>query len=282
MMMQSLWLVVAGFLFALMGACVKIASVSFSTAEIVFYRSIMSLLLVFLLMQFKGVPVKTVHWRFQLWRGVSGFFSLLMHYYALSVLPLATAVTLSYTAPLFLAIYLVWFAKAKLNRGGIIALALGFMGVILLLRPAFHADQMIGELVALGSGMATGLAYYNVRELGQRGENEERTVFYFSLLSAVLSSLWFFSIDLHPIDLNGGLILLAIGLTGTLAQLAMTRAYKRGNTLVSASFAYTTVIFASVFGMLFWHEILSFDAWLAVVIIIGSGILGIFASRTGK
>lgn len=282
MMMQSLWMVVAGFLFALMGACVKIASVSFSTAEIVFYRSIMSLLLVFLLMQFKGVPVKTVHWRFQLWRGVSGFFSLLMHYYALSVLPLATAVTLSYTAPLFLAIYLVWFAKAKLNRGGIIALALGFMGVILLLRPAFHADQMIGELVALGSGMATGLAYYNVRELGQRGENEERTVFYFSLLSAVLSSLWFFSIDLHPIDLNGGLILLAIGLTGTLAQLAMTRAYKRGNTLVSASFAYTTVIFASVFGMLFWHEILSFDAWLAVVIIIGSGILGIFASRTGK
>ena len=282
MMMQSLWMVVAGFLFALMGACVKIASVSFSTAEIVFYRSIMSLLLVFLLMQFKGVPVKTVHWRFQLWRGVSGFFSLLMHYYALSVLPLATAVTLSYTAPLFLAIYLVWFAKAKLNRGGIIALALGFMGVILLLRPAFHADQMIGELVALGSGMATGLAYYNVRELGQRGENEERTVFYFSLLSAVLSSLWFFSIDLHPIDLNGGLILLAIGLTGTLAQLAMTRAYKRGNTLVSASFAYTTVIFASIFGMLFWHEILSFDAWLAVVIIIGSGILGIFASRTGK
>ena len=282
MMMQSLWMVVAGFLFALMGACVKIASVSFSTAEIVFYRSIMSLLLVFLLMQFKGVPVKTVHWRFQLWRGVSGFFSLLMHYYALSVLPLATAVTLSYTAPLFLAIYLVWFAKAKLNRGGIIALALGFMGVILLLRPAFHADQMLGELVALGSGMTTGLAYYNVRELGQRGENEERTVFYFSLLSAVLSSLWFFSIDLHPIDLNGGLILLAIGLTGTLAQLAMTRAYKRGNTLVSASFAYTTVIFASVFGMLFWHEILSFDAWLAVVIIIGSGILGIFASRTGK
>lgn len=141
-----------------------------------------------------------------------------MHYYALSVLPLATAVTLSYTAPLFLAIYLVWFAKAKLSRGGITALALGFIGVVLLLRPAFHADQMLGELIALGSGMTTGLAYFNVRELGQRGENEERTVFYFSLLSTCLSGLWLFLIDLHPIDLNGGLILFAIGITGTLAQ----------------------------------------------------------------
>ena len=73
-MMQSLWMVVAGFLFALMGACVKIASASFSTAEIVFYRSVLSLLLIFLLMQFEGVPVKTVHWRFSFGGESAAFF----------------------------------------------------------------------------------------------------------------------------------------------------------------------------------------------------------------
>jgi len=156
---------------------------------------------------------------------------------------------------------------------------LGLVGVILLLRPSFHADQLIGGLFGLVTGILAGLAYYNVRELGELGEREERTVFYFTLFSTVASALWMALFEFHSVDLQGGLLLLGVGASATVAQLAMTRAYQRGKTLVSASLAYTTVIFASFFGMLLWHETLSLAAWLAIVLIVASGLIATRFSR---
>ena len=277
--MQSLWMIAASFFFACMGVCVKLAAESFSAAEIVFYRSAISLVMVFALMRFRRILIATAHWRVQFQRSGSGFISLLMYFYAISMLPLATAVTLAYTSPLFLAVYLGWFGKARLHRGMFGALVLGFVGVALLLRPTLDADQWLGGLIGLACGMTAGVAYYNVKELGERGEVEERTVFYFSLFSTVASGLWMVLFEFHPIDLRGGLLLLGVGSFGTLAQLAMTRAYKRGKTLVSASLAYSTVIFASLFGMLFWQEALSLGAWLAIALIVASGLVATWFSR---
>ena len=59
----------------------------------------------------------------------------------------------------------------------------------------------------------------------------------------------------------------------------MTRAYKRGNTLVSASLAYTTVVFASLLGVLLWKESLTFGAWLAIGVIVASGLISSWFSR---
>jgi S-adenosylmethionine uptake transporter len=195
------------------------------------------------------------------------------------MLPLATAVTLAYTSPLFLTIYLVVLGKTRLRNGMLGALAIGFIGVALLLRPTLRADQILGGLIGLGGGMMAGLAYYNVKELGERGEAEERTVFYFALLSTVVSGVWMTLFEFHPVDLNGGLLLLGVAGFGTLAQLAMTRAYKRGRTLMAASLAYSTVIFASLFGVLVWQETLSPAAWLAIGLIIASGVAATWFSR---
>jgi S-adenosylmethionine uptake transporter len=277
--MQSSWMIVASFFFASMGVCVKFAAEVFSVPEIVFYRSAIALVMMFSLVRLRGIPIQTPHWRFQLWRSASGFVSLLLYFYALTLLPLALAATLAYTSPLFLAVYLALLGKARLGRGMLGALVLGFIGVVLLLRPTMHADQLLGGVIGLGSGMLAGLAYYNVRELGERGEVEERTVFYFSLLSTVASGVWMALSELHRIDLRGGLLLLGVGSFGTLAQLAMTRAYKRGDTLVAASLAYSTVIFASLFGMLFWQETLSFGAWSAIALIVASGVVSTWFSR---
>lgn len=277
--MQSLWMIVASFCFACMGVCVKLAADDFSAPEIVFYRSAISLCFMFALMRLRGVPIATPHWRFQLQRAASGFFSLLLYFYAIAMLPLATAVTLSYTSPLFLALYLVWFGRQRLRGGMLGALLLGFVGVVLLLRPTLHADQLLGGLLGLGAGILAGLAYYNVRELGARGETESRTVFYFSLLSTVLSVPWMAVQGFHAVDLRSGLLLLGVGVFATLAQLAMTRAYRRGKTLVAASLAYSTVVFASLFGMLFWAEKLSPEAWLAIALIVASGMAASRFSR---
>ena len=277
--MQSVWMIVASFFFACMGVCVKFAAKLFPAPELVFYRSLISLLMMLILVRMRGISISTPHWRFQLWRSASGFASLLLYFYAIFMLPLATAVTLAYTSPLFLAVYLGWFGKARLNGAMLGALALGFVGVVLLLRPTFHADQLLGGLIGLGSGMLAGLAYYNVKELGERGENEERTVLYFMLFSTVAGGVWMTVSEFHHVDLQGGMLLLGVGVFGTVAQLAMTRAYKRGNALMSASLAYSTVIFASLFGMLFWRETLSFGAWSAIALIVASGLVSTWFSR---
>lgn len=277
--MQSLWMIAASFFFACMGVCVKLASATYSAAEIVFYRSFINLLFMLLLVRLRGIPVSTPLWRLHVRRSGSGCVSLTLYFYAISMLPLASAVTLSYTSPLFLAVYLAVLGKVRLRWGMAFALVLGFVGVILLLRPSFHADQLFGGVIGLASGMIAGFAYFNVKELGELGEIEERTVFYFALVSTVVAAVSMVFFEFHSIDLRGGLLLLGVGSFGTLAQLVMTRAYKRGNTLMSASLAYSTVIFASLFGMLFWQETLSVGAWSAIALIVASGVVATWFSR---
>ncbi|MFN4340624.1 MAG: DMT family transporter [Azonexus sp.] len=276
--MQSLWMIVASLLFAGMGVCVKLAAVTHSAVEITFYRSFISLILMFGLVRLRGVPLRTVHWRWQVTRGAVGFSALFAYFYAITLLPLATAVTLNYTSAIFLALYL-GFAGMRLGRGMLGALLLGLVGVVLLLRPTWHADQLLGGLIGLGSGILAGMAYFSVRELGARGEPETRTVFYFSLVSSVGSAVWLIFSELHPVDPRSGLLLFGVASFATAAQLAMTRAYSRGKTLMSAALAYSTVIFSSLFGMLFWGEVLTASAWLAIGLIIASGVAATHFSR---
>ena len=276
--MQSLWMIAASFLFACMGVCVKLASATHSAVEITFYRSFISLLLMFALLRLRRVPLATPHWRWQITRGTAGFVSLFSYFYAITLLPLATAVTLNYTSAIFLALYL-GFAGMQLRKGMLGALALGLLGVILLLRPTFSGDQLFGGLVGLGSGVLAGMAYFSVRELGARGEVESRTVFYFALVASVGAGCWLLFSEIHPVDLRSGFLLLGVACFATVAQLAMTRAYSRGKTLMSAALAYSTVIFSSLFGMLLWGEVMDATAWLAIGLIIASGVAATHFSR---
>lgn len=276
--MQSLWMIAASFLFACMGVCVKLAATTHSAVEITFYRSFISLILMYGLVRLRGVSLKTAQWRWQVTRGAVGFSALFGYFYAITLLPLATAVTLNYTSAIFLALYL-GFAGMQMRKGMLGALVLGLVGVVMLLKPTFHADQLVGGLVGLGSGVLAGMAYFSVRELGARGEPETRTVFYFSLVSSVGAGVWLLFSEIHAVDQHSGLLLLGVASFATVAQLAMTRAYSRGKTLMSAALAYSTVIFSSLFGMLLWGEVLDASAWAAIGLIILSGIAATHFSR---
>lgn len=276
--MQSRWMIAASLLFACMGVCVKFAAETHSAVEITFYRSFISLILMFGLVRLRGVLLATPHWRWQVTRGAVGFSALFSYFYAITLLPLATAVTLNYTSAIFLALYL-GFAGMRMRRGMLGALVLGLVGVIMLLKPTLHADQLVGGLVGLGSGVLAGMAYFSVRELGARGEPETRTVFYFSLVSSVGAAIWLAFSDMHAVDLRSGLLLLGVACFATVAQLAMTRAYSRGKTLMSAALAYSTVVFSSLFGMLFWGEVMDAASWLAIGLIVASGVAATHFSR---
>jgi len=271
MSMQSLWMLLASLLFACMGVCVKLAAASHSAEEIVFYRSVLSLIAMFVLVRLRRVSLRTPHWRWQISRGAVGFAALFAYFWAITLLPLAAAVTLNYTSAIFLAIYLA-FSGQRPTAGVFGALALGLAGVGLLLRPIWGADQLLGALLGLASGALAGMAYFSVRELGQRGEPETRTVFYFSLVSSLGATCWLAWSELHPVDLRSGSLLFGVAAFATAAQLAMTRAYAASRTLLAAALAYSTVVFASLFGIVFWHETLDRWSWLAIGLIILSGV----------
>ncbi len=269
--MQSLWMLLASLFFACMGVCAKLVAATHSAVEIVFYRSILSLVLVYALVRLRGVPLATPHWRWQIGRGLVGFAALVAYFWAITRLPLATAVTLNYTSAIFLAIYLV-FTGQRLNAGIIGALTLGLTGIGLLLKPSLHADQLLSGLIGLGSGVLAGMAYFSVRELGARGEPESRTVFYFALVSSVCGSFWLLFSPLHPVDLRSGALLFGVAAFATAAQLAMTRAYARAKPLLAAALAYSTVVFSSLFGILLWNEAHDAWSWLAIGLIVLSGL----------
>lgn len=274
--MKSGWMVVAGFLFGLMGVFVKLGAQHFSSAELVFYRSLIGLVVIFGIVRMQGLSLTTPHVASHVWRGLSGFFALMLFFYAISALPLATAITLNYTSPLFLALLLTLWLKEKPHWRLIGAILLGFVGVLLLLRPNLHTEQIIGGVMGLTSGFLAGIAYLNVKQLGALGEPDWRVVFYFTLISTLGAGAWMLIHQFHALSWQTLPILLGLGTTATLAQLAMTRAYRVGKTLVVGSLAYSTVIFASLFGILFWDEWLSPLSWLGIGLIVASGVLSAF------
>ena len=278
----SLWMLVAAFFFAIMGVLVKIASIKFSSAELVFYRSLFGLVFIFSYVKIKRLSLKTPYLSKQMSRSIIGFISMVMFFYAISQLPLATSITLNYTSPLAMATILTFALKEKPRKILIFALMTGFLGVTLLLKPSIHHDELLAGGLGLLSGLLAGLVYVHVTQLGRAGEPDWRTVFYFSLVCTIGGGAWMLIHHFNPITWQDAPILIGLGLCATIAQLAMTRAYRTGNPLVVGSLAYSTVVLASLFGILIWNELLSADRWLAIAIIISSGVMSVVANARNK
>ncbi len=276
--MRSLWMLVSGFLFACMGVLVKLSAVYFSSIELVFYRSMIGFLIICVIVSVRHLPLSTLYWKNHCWRGLSGLGSVLMFFYCITQLPLATAVTLNYTSPLFLTLLTTMILKDHFQWLLAVAVVLGFAGVVLLLRPSLQEDQWSGGLIGLASGFFAAIAYLNIRHLGNLGEPDWRVVFYFTLISTIITSIWMLFNTFHPITPVNFLLLLGIGITATLAQLALTRAYHTGKILVVGALAYSTVVFASFWGILIWGELLSLTSWLGIGLIVAGGLLSLRAS----
>lgn len=275
-------MLVAALGFAIMGALVKIGAQKFSPAELVFYRSLFGLLSIWLFILLQKLPLATPFIGKHMSRALVGFTSLVLFFYAIAHLPLATAITLNYTSPLFLALFMPFLLHEKPRKILLLALVIGFIGVSLLLKPTIDQDSWFAGLLGLFSGIGAALAYVHVKQLGKVNEPDWRTVFYFTLVSTIGAGIWMLFDSFQQINWQDLLTLSGLGLSATIAQLALTRAYRTGDTLVVASLAYVTILLASLFGILWWNEHLSFDAWLAIGLIILSGMISIRSSQPAR
>lgn len=276
----SAWMIIAALIFALMGLLVKQAgSKGFGVDELVFWRTAFGALATGIPAFLHGKSFRTPHWRGHLNRSFSGTCGLLLFFYAVAHLPLATAVTLSYTSPLFLAALSFLLLKEKISKTLLLALLGGFAGIVILMRPTFAAGQETAALVGLCAGLVGGWAYLQVRELSQLGEPDWRVVFYFSLCAAVLTG----SLSLHngwklP-DSTDLPILLGIGLTATIAQICMTRAYRVGRKLTVAALSYLTIVFSGLISILLLGDRIDTQTAVGMAVITAAGILGAAGNR---
>ncbi|MCU0804363.1 MAG: DMT family transporter [Burkholderiales bacterium] len=270
--MQSLWMLVASLCFALMGALVKVASAEYSAAQIVFFRGLFGVLAIGGFALASGRTLATPVPRMHLTRGLVGFSALVLWYQAIASLPLATATTLNYTSPLFIALFTFAVLREREDWRLGAAILAGFAGVALVLRPTVAAESLADGLFGLASGALSAAAYLQVRHLARLGEPEWRIVFFFSLTMSVATGLWMLVAGAQPLTPGGAAILFGVGLLATLAQLALTRAYARGRTLAASSLAYATVAFAAVIGWIAWDDTLGFGAWIGIALVVASGV----------
>lgn len=287
--MQSLWMIVAAGFFAIMAACVKLASADYSTAEILLCRGLFGVLFILSLIRLRGGSLKTPYLKQHVIRSLYGAMGLWSFFYAITILPLAMATTLNYMSPIWIASLLFIGAwrkgNSKFDLTFVATIALSFIGVIMLLKPSAHteADQIVGGLIALFSGMVTALAYIKVKELSLLGEPEYRVVFYFSLicaLSGVIGSLSVGEIPFyHPQSAKAITLLLTIGVTATFAQMALTRAYRLGNTLLTANLQYFNILCTSILNIMIWHNGLDWMGWCGIGLILLCGIAATFHQR---
>ena len=289
--MQALWMLLAAVFLASMGVCVKFASLYFQASELVFFRGIISLVMMALYARVANIPLRTPVPLMHFWRNIVGVVSLGMWFYAIGKLPLATAMTLNYMSSVWIAAFLVGGTLMGTLNGTandarqqgplVLAVLSGFAGVVMLLRPTIEQDQVFAGLIGLMSGLIAAFAYMHVMALGRSGEPVARIVFYFAVGTTVAGLLGMAVTGVSAWDWSHAVWLLPIGILASLGQMCLTRAYSRGSTLVVANLQYSGIVFAALYGLVLFDEQLPLISWMGMWLIIASGILStVLRTRT--
>jgi S-adenosylmethionine uptake transporter len=279
--MQALWMIAASLMFSILGVCIKYASDYFHTAELVAYRGVLSILLLYPLVRWKGGSLKTSFPMMHLWRSLIGVASLAAWFYSIEGVALSTAMTLNYMSSVWVATFLVGGSLLMMSRGEtahringwlLATVIVGFAGVALILKPTIEQNQLWYGVIGLLGGIGAALAYIQIAALGKVGEPDYRVVYYFSLCCAVSGAVTATAIGWSAWHWAGVKWLLPLGILAVGGQLLLTRAYTVGSTLVAASLQYTGIVFSALFGVWLFSESLDAQAWIGMTMIVISGI----------
>ncbi len=270
LLLGSVYIILSELMFASMGAAVKAVSMELPNEMLVFMRNLFgALLLLPLLSRYGWRHLKTRVWHLHVMRALFGVSAMYCFFYTLANLPLANGMLLKMTSPLFIPLVASFWLAEVISRRTLLAVAVGFVGVILILRPqgGFPAVALIGLL----GGALAAVAKVTVRRLG-RSEPTTRIVFYFALVATLASAIpltWRWQTP----DTDNWLLLVLMGAMGTLGQLLLTRAYSIALPSRLGVFTYTSVIFAAIYGYIFWNEVVGMLFVAGALIIVVAGML---------
>ncbi len=276
LLLGALFILLAEWCFASMGAGVKLVTAGLPSEMAVFMRSLFGLMLMIPLVWRRGLPgLKTGIFHIHLLRSAVGVSAMYCFFYALSHLQLADGMLLKMTAPLFMPLIALFWLGETLSKHILVALGIGFFGVVLVLNPEGEFNRV--ALVGLLGGALASLAKVSLRRLG-RSEPSVRVVFYFALLSTLISAVPMLWIWQTPNLTQWGLFML-VGLMGTLGQLFLTRGYAIAKASAVSPFTYASVLFGTLYGYLFWGEAITLQFIIGASLIALAGVLALRGRR---
>lgn len=244
--------IAAGAAFATMGALIKTVAPSLNTEMVVFLRNFFGLLtLLPWLMRTRMPSLKTERFGGHILRAAFGLSAMYCFFYALHYMPLANAVLLNYSAPVFAPVIAYYWLGEKFSIWTYPAVGLGFVGIIFILHPTV-AFLTFATLVGVASGILAAVAMVSIRRMANT-EPATRIVFFFTTFSVLFSAIpltWAWQTP-APMAL---LTMVAAGLFATIGQLALTRAYALAPAAQIGSLIYSAVVFSAVWGWVIWGE----------------------------
>ncbi len=276
-------MVLAAFFFSLMSLLVKVAGQRLPSSELVMGRSVVSLVLSWLMLRRAGIDPWGIRKGLLALRGIVGFAGLLAFFYAIPRLPLAEVTVIQFTNPIFTALFAALFIRERLSLVVVISIALSLVGVTLIAQPSFLFGSAAEELdivavsVALLGAVFAGLAYTTVRKLRET-EHPLVVVFYFPLISVPACIPIMAPVAVWPTPMEW-LMLLGIGLLTQIAQIFLTRGLHKEPAGRATSVSYVQILFAALWGFLFFAEIPDPVSILGGVLVV-SGILLTARRRT--
>ena len=254
--------------FALSAAIIKSISASLPNESIVFFRNLFAIVVLTPLLIRAGTKVlKTDRLHLHLVRSGCGMGAMYCFFYALAHISLADSMLIKSTIPLIIPFIASLWLQEKISNRVNLAGGVGFIGIVLILRP--NGDMNWASLVALASSLMAAIAFVTVRKLSAT-EPTLRIVTYFAIIGLSISAIPLIWAWQTPTP-RQWLMLMGVGLTTTIGQLLLTRGYQSAPASSVGIFTYTSVLFGTFLGWLFWNELLDINSFIGAILILLAG-----------
>ncbi|WP_108649482.1 DMT family transporter [Dongshaea marina] len=254
---------------------VKLAAPHTNNNMTVFFRFAVSfayILMVILFKKSQGMQFqfKTAHPWLHLFRAIASVSAMMLLYYSLKYISLVDGNLLVMTNALFVPIFAFILYRQRTNTAHWIAVILGFIGVVFVLKPdatLFHP----ASLIALGAGVMAAIAIMTIRAISQYDPPHTSMLYYFPLAFVISGSISIF--DWETPDHHTLMLLLAVGVFGTLYQEFLIRASRYASSKLISSLLYTSIIFSGLFGAIFYKEIPDTLSLIGIVLVLAGSVL---------
>lgn len=257
--------------FSVMSLLVKVAGQRLPSQQVVMVRAVVTLVLSVWAVRLAGVPPWGTRRKLLLLRGVVGFAALSAFYYSVVHLPLADATVIQYTNPVYAALFAVPFLGERLRRREVLSVLASLVGVVVVMRPTFlfGAGPTLDAMtvgIGLAGAVCSAAAYVTVRTLGAT-EHPAVIVLYFALVSTLASVPTALSGLVWPTRTEW-LVLLGVGVTTQVGQVCITHGLRLERAGRATATGYLQIVFAALWGILFFGERIDLGTWLGGSLIV--------------
>ena len=279
-----LYMLIASFTFAIMGAFAKLASQHMSSLEVVFFRNVFGVVLIGYAIYKNPLQQKGGKPFLLFFRGFMGFSALLAFFYNIAHIPLGDAITYSKTSPIFTAIFAFLFLHEKLSLKGWGAILLGFVGMLFITQPTLDGFSKY-DLLGIFSGVGAALAYTSIRELRSYYDTRSIVLSFMGVGTFMPLVLFFISpyLDVTEFDfLLGEFVMpqgvvwfyvVAMGVFATISQMLMTKAYGATQAGIVGAVSYTNIFFSIVVGVALGDALPSLITTVGILLIVVAGVV---------